>query len=577
MPAFLIWGFWLASSAWARGAAVALAGWTKFAALLLAPLWLSYPNGWRLPAAGASRSASRRATLAAFSVLLLEPDPLHAARVFVERTFGFQLDRESPFSIWGWGQYHAKGVPDLHAVQQVLEVLVVAGALLVAFVPAAEVDPPARGAHRRGPDRLRARADALVLPLHPLVLPLRRLRRPLSPCRAPRRFTEVAAAVAAARLPRLVGRAPPRRGTTKDEIVDIPVYADYGNAIEDGDVPYRDFRPEYPPGALPAFALPALVSDDEEGFRDAFEWLMAACGVALRAAVRGRARGSRRVAAAHASRALALVGDLPAPARLGRPDALRSLSGRARRRRARGARLAARPARPRTARRGRRREALPGSARPARRRLRLAPARAPRGARSASVWPRRSSSLVLPPVPRCWRRAGSRTASATSSRGRCRSRASARRSTSPRTTWSGSTSRCARATARRTSTAGAPAPPRSSRRSPSLAALVWIWLRRPGTAEELVRWSAAALVAFVALGKVLSPQFLIWLAPVVPLVAGVRGLRASVLLVRGVRPHAALVPVALLGSRARARPAPVAARARARPRARRAARRARQG
>ncbi len=45
MPAFLIWGFWLASSAWARGAAVALAGWTKFAALLLAPLWLSYPHG----------------------------------------------------------------------------------------------------------------------------------------------------------------------------------------------------------------------------------------------------------------------------------------------------------------------------------------------------------------------------------------------------------------------------------------------------------------------------------------------------------------------------------------------------
>nr|MBA2384206.1 DUF2029 domain-containing protein [Actinomycetota bacterium] len=65
----------------------------------------------------------------------------------------------------------------------------------------------------------------------------------------------------------------------------------------------------------------------------------------------------------------------------------------------------------------------------------------------------------------------------------------------------------------------------------ALAVLVWVWLRRPGTAEELVRWSAAALVAFVALGKVLSPQFLIWLVPVVPVVAGVRGLRASVLLV----------------------------------------------
>ena len=66
-----------------------------------------------------------------------------------------------------------------------------------------------------------------------------------------------------------------------------------------------------------------------------------------------------------------------------------------------------------------------------------------------------------------------------------------------------------------------------------LAVLAWIWLRRPGSAEELVRWSAAALVAFVALGKVLSPQFLIWLVPAVPLVAGLRGLRASVLLAAG--------------------------------------------
>jgi hypothetical protein len=63
-----------------------------------------------------------------------------------------------------------------------------------------------------------------------------------------------------------------------------------------------------------------------------------------------------------------------------------------------------------------------------------------------------------------------------------------------------------------------------------VAVLVWIWLRPSTSKEELVRWSAAALVAFVALGKVLSPQFLIWLAPVVPLVAGLRGLRASALL-----------------------------------------------
>jgi uncharacterized membrane protein len=64
-------------------------------------------------------------------------------------------------------------------------------------------------------------------------------------------------------------------------------------------------------------------------------------------------------------------------------------------------------------------------------------------------------------------------------------------------------------------------------------ALLGIWIaaaRGPATPERLVRWSAASVAAFVALGKVLSPQFLIWLLPLVPLVRGRAGLAASALL-----------------------------------------------
>ena len=153
MPAFLIWGFWLCSSPWARGAATALAGWTKFGALIVAPLWLSYPDGLRRPRAKVAFAAAFLvASLAVFSILLLEPSPAHAARVFWDRTLGWQIGRESPFSLWDWRQYHARGIPNLHAVQWVLEGLLVLGAIAVYFVP-----------RRKSPLQLAALTAALLI------------------------------------------------------------------------------------------------------------------------------------------------------------------------------------------------------------------------------------------------------------------------------------------------------------------------------------------------------------------------------------------------------------------------------
>ena len=134
MPAFLLLGFWLLTSDWARGAAAGLAGWTKFGALIVAPLWATYP-AFELRRVARFAAAFAVATALAFSILLLEPSLLDAVRTFWERTFGFQSGRDSPFSIWGWGQYHARGIPDLGFLQPAVVVGAALLALLVAVRP----------------------------------------------------------------------------------------------------------------------------------------------------------------------------------------------------------------------------------------------------------------------------------------------------------------------------------------------------------------------------------------------------------------------------------------------------------
>ena len=74
-------------------------------------------------------------------------------------------------------------------------------------------------------------------------------------------------------------------------ITDIALYHAYGERIADGLVPYRDFAFEYPPGALPALVVPALVTDSLTAFRVVFAAEMAlagAVGVLLLAAGLGR-------------------------------------------------------------------------------------------------------------------------------------------------------------------------------------------------------------------------------------------------------------------------------------------------
>src|SRR5262249_25550664 len=45
VPVFLLAGLAAVAIPWARGGSVALSGWTKFAGLILVPLWASYPDG----------------------------------------------------------------------------------------------------------------------------------------------------------------------------------------------------------------------------------------------------------------------------------------------------------------------------------------------------------------------------------------------------------------------------------------------------------------------------------------------------------------------------------------------------
>jgi hypothetical protein len=302
----------------------------------------------------------------------------------------------------------------------------------------------------------------------------------------------------------------------RDQIVDLPVYERYGAAMEAGRTPYADFELEYPPLALPVFALPSLLSDDSAGYRVWFETLMAACGVA---AVLGAALVLRAVGAGRARTWAALVAVAVSPLLLGSvilsrfdlwPAALTVLA------------LAALAAR----------------------RLRLG-AVVLGLAIAAKLWP----AVLLPLAILLARRRSAREAAVAGSL--CAAAVALAYLPFVLADPGGVLESLDRQLSRplQIESLGAgvllalhPLGPalavESSHGSQNLAgtgtdllaavlslaqaaALVWVWAsfaRGPATPERLVRHAVAAVTAFVAFGKVLSPQFLIWLLPLVPLV-----------------------------------------------------------
>ena len=319
------------------------------------------------------------------------------------------------------------------------------------------------------------------------------------------------------------------------QVIDTPVYQRYGNAIADGKVPYRDFAVEYPPGALPMFALPGLAEpgtnqEVSAGFRRAFETLMWMCGAVALTAMAVVLRVLRRSdlnvwgALCFAAVAPLLLGSVilsrfdlwPAAICAGALAALVS------------------------------------------NRVRLGHALLGLGI-TAKLFP-----VVLVPlgVAYVWKRAGRREALTclallagvvgavflpfvVLSRGGVWDSLSVqlRRPLQVESlgaalllvghhvfgfALAGETSHGSQNVAG--SAAGVLAVATTVLQ---VGVLGWIWTsfaRGRGDGEALVRSTAAALCAFVALGKVLSPQFLIWLIPIVPLVRGRRGLWASALL-----------------------------------------------
>jgi len=67
---------------------------------------------------------------------------------------------------------------------------------------------------------------------------------------------------------------------TDGKMLDTPIYAGYAQHMKDGQLPYRDFVETYPPLAFPVFLIPALVAGQSfGGYTEVFELIMLLCGL----------------------------------------------------------------------------------------------------------------------------------------------------------------------------------------------------------------------------------------------------------------------------------------------------------
>jgi len=137
-------GLAAATSPLARGATIAAGFSVKLFPMILGPLWLAH-DGWRRRPIVDYVLGGLGVLLVTFSVLLFPGQPVEAAKLFYERTLGFQGERVSPWTIY-------TQVPALAFLQKPLTAFAIFLAVLVAFVP-----------RRRTVRRLAALSAAIVI------------------------------------------------------------------------------------------------------------------------------------------------------------------------------------------------------------------------------------------------------------------------------------------------------------------------------------------------------------------------------------------------------------------------------